>query len=253
MLGRLRRLVESAILETPIEPYARSTWRSIRRTPRYSPDIEKSHEYDFLTRCLYKKVLKPDSNCVDVGAHLGLLLRAMLKYAPAGRHWAIEPIPQCADFLKRTFPRATVVQTALSDAVGTATFQYFSDRPAYSGLRAQPHVGDAQIEEIPVTLDTLDRVVGDTPIDVVKIDVEGGEFHVLAGARELLERHRPLLVFEHGSGAIGPYGVTSADLYRLLSDFGYRISVLPEWFENKQALSLDAFTSTNEWMFVAHH
>jgi SAM-dependent MidA family methyltransferase len=39
------------------------------------------------------RVLKKDSNCIDIGANEGTILRDMLKFAPRGDHMAIEPIP----------------------------------------------------------------------------------------------------------------------------------------------------------------
>jgi hypothetical protein len=47
-----------------------------------------------------------------------------------------------------------------------------------------------------VEIVTLDEVLGEPRIDVIKIDVEGWELDVLRGATVTLERHRPLLYIE---------------------------------------------------------
>lgn len=49
--------------------------------------------YDFETFLILKRDLKENSNCIDVGAHKGYILQRIIKQAPGGVHFAIEPIP----------------------------------------------------------------------------------------------------------------------------------------------------------------
>ncbi|MER6533602.1 FkbM family methyltransferase [Streptomyces sp900105755] len=53
---------------------------------------------------------------------------------------------------------------------------------------------DAQHKRIQLL--TLDEVFADTPLNLVKIDVEGHEMSVLRGARQVPKRDRPTLVME---------------------------------------------------------
>ncbi|NHC07259.1 FkbM family methyltransferase [Azonexus fungiphilus] len=46
---------------------------------------------------------------------------------------------------------------------------------------------------IHVTCVALDQLVGNTPIDFIKLDIEGTEIPALLGASRILERHRPTL------------------------------------------------------------
>ena len=50
-----------------------------------------------------KKVIKPQSNCIDVGCHKGEMLELMFKYSPKGKHFAFEPIPYLFERLKVNF------------------------------------------------------------------------------------------------------------------------------------------------------
>ena len=43
-------------------------------------------------------------------------------------------------------------------------------------------------------------------IDFIKIDVEGAEFLVLSGAKNILLKSKPVVVFEYGLGASDFYG-----------------------------------------------
>jgi hypothetical protein len=74
-----------------------------------------------------------------------------------------------------------------------------------------------------VTLDALVQEQGLTRLDLIKMDVDGGELAALRGARATLERWRPALVLE-----LIPYGLTehggSLDaLLALLADARYRL------------------------------
>jgi transcriptional regulator of met regulon len=72
---------------------------------------------------------------------------------------------------------------------------------------------------------TLDRYAAQTsPPDVVKIDVEGGEFAVVRGMRETCTRHRPTIFCEMHP-ALLPAAVTPDDVYDLLEEYGYELSV----------------------------
>jgi len=208
-------------------------------------------------RRLLAFTLAADDNCIDVGAHRGSILAEMLRVAPAGRHLAFEPIPHLADLLRRDFPSVEVRQSALADHAGYSEFAHFrSHAEGWSGLRFRPlPTGEEpDVETIEVRLETLDEVVDPAyrPA-VIKIDVEGAELQVLRGARGTLARHRPVIIFEHGSGSAETYGTSPADVFALLGDAAdYRIFDLDgdgpytlEQFER-------AFRSAARVNFVAH-
>ena len=104
-------------------------------------------------------------------------------------------------------------------------FCHFTRLDGWSGLRRNPEVSDAQgaPEYIDVEVSTLDaELAGHTP-QVLKIDVEGAELGVLEGGRELLERARPAIVFEHVAEASAVYGYGSGELWEELTARRYRI------------------------------
>ena len=80
-------------------------------------------------------VLKPDSNCVDIGANEGDMLRQMTTIAPAGIHHAFEPIPTLAAKLKIEYPRVpcpTKWHSAITPAV--LNFRWRARHPRHSVL-----------------------------------------------------------------------------------------------------------------------
>jgi hypothetical protein len=60
-------------------------------------------DYELLV-ALLERELGEDSDCLDVGAHAGSVLRAILRVPPRGRHVAWEPLPGFAARLRAEFP-----------------------------------------------------------------------------------------------------------------------------------------------------
>jgi len=63
----------------------------------------KGAAYDRETFEVLKKCLTQDSNCIDIGAYRGDILRRMLKYAPLGEIYAIEPVQENYEFLRKKY------------------------------------------------------------------------------------------------------------------------------------------------------
>jgi len=166
--------------------------------------------------------LPPDANCIDIGAHRGAVLAEMVRAAPRGRHIAFEPLPHLCNILRTSFPTVEVHQAALSDHAGEADFAYVhGDAEGWSGLRFRPlPTGEEPaVEHITVQLEVLDKVLDpDYRPHVIKVDVEGAEQQVFEGALETLRRHRPIVVFEHGTGSAEAFGTLPGDIYRLLGE-----------------------------------
>lgn len=84
---------------------------------------------------------------------------------------------------------------AVCDAVGTAEFMHNHRLPLTSGGSLEaPSSTDYRVETVQtVTLDSEDLP---RPVAMIKVDAEGAEARVLAGAAQLIARDRPYLVLE---------------------------------------------------------
>ena len=222
-------------------------------------DLTKNLEYDRLTKKILKQVLKQNSNCVDVGCHKGEILDEIIALAPNGKHFAFEPLPHLYQTLKHKYSgKATIYPFALSNKSGSTTFNFVKNAPAYSGINKRKYdTATPDIEEITVELNTIDAVLLNQKIDLIKIDVEGGEFGVLKGAEVLLKRDLPVVIFESGMGASDFYGTQPKDLYHFLnSDIGLKISTLKGFINKDNALDSAAFehyfNTNKEYYFIAH-
>ena len=220
------------------------------------------HYYDEQTYNVMSRVLRPDSNCLDIGCHRGEILRDMLHFAPDGTHIGFEPIPSLYRELVASFdamPLVSFVHCALSEADGVTTFQHVRTNPGYSGMRRRQYDRDERVREIEVPMRMLDRVIpGDARVDFMKIDVEGAELQVLRGAVRTIARCRPTIVFEHGLGAADYYGTTPEMVFDLLVDeCGLRIFVMADWLQSAVEKPLDRsgfvdqFMSQRNYYFMA--
>lgn len=70
---------------------------------------------------------------------------------------------------------------------------------------------------------TLDSIVGDRQIDLIKIDTDGYEMQVIRGSKETIERCNPDLFLEFSPYHIRAYGKTEPrDILKDLFDIGYK-------------------------------
>jgi FkbM family methyltransferase len=178
-----------------VESQVRHVYQLLNRTARREAR-DNEHMRVLLAACL-----APDSNCIDIGAHSGGVLREIVRCAPRGRHIAYEPLPHLATELAREFPGVEVRAAALSDHDGEATFVHDRTEPMRSTLDPHAFTDHEHATTIDVRVERLDAVLpADYDPALIKIDVEGSEGKVLAGAIETLRRSRPIVVFEHGGG-----------------------------------------------------
>ncbi len=189
------------------------------------------NEFAFLDR-----VLKPGMGFVDVGANDGYYtLFAARRVGPGGRVAAVEPSSRERAHLERNLMRngignVEIVPAALGAAAGHADLRLAHG--AHTGHNtlgrfAHDDVVPARIER--VSLETLDALVARLSlarVDVVKIDVEGAEANVIAGARTVLTTMRPVLMMELNDSALQAQGSSECSLLATLrGELAYDILV----------------------------
>lgn len=240
------------LVHTPIERLAFGIQNTLMIPERVRhPELAAIHDEPRYIDTACRMLLRPDSNAVDIGAHLGAQLATFVSLARLGKHIAFEPVPFKARWLRRKFPKVEVRELALHETSGKRTFFVNVSRPGYSGLRPHQALRDV-VQEITVEQQRLDDVVGDrAEIDLIKIDVEGAELFALKGATRLLARCRPTLVFESTQSGLATWNLTPDNLYTFLRDLGYRV-YLPRTFVNGgNPLDQDEFAVSHQYPFRA--
>lgn len=206
----------------------------------------QNQRYDRQTRRVIKKVCRPDSNCLDVGCHKGEIMDLFLQFAPQGTHYGFEPIPRLYEDLVTKYEETKncrLFDIALSDKKGTSSFNYVVSNPSYSGLlkRSYDHRNE-QDTLITVRTERLDDLLPhDFPVNLIKIDVEGGEILVLRGAMETLARCKPVVIFEHGLGASELYGATPEQVFDLFEQCGMQVSLMRRFLNDQPPLTREEF------------
>jgi Methyltransferase FkbM domain len=113
----------------------------------------------------------------------------------------------------------------------------------------------ASLRPVDVPVSTLDTLLGDQHVDFIKIDVEGAEFDVLEGARDVVAGSRPVILFEFGLAGADYFGVDAAKMYALLQALGYEVYTVADHVEGREPLTLSAFTThfnlNSKYNFVA--
>lgn len=194
-----------------------------------------------------RKHLQPGDTAIDIGAHKGAYTWWMARAVGLhGRVLCFEPQPvlarrltalQCCALFRDTLRPVQVSPWAISNCQGQATMQV--DGPD-SSPNATLGKLDGRDEAWRYTVDTttLDAWLAEhpgPPLALIKIDVEGHEAAVFAGAEQTLHEHRPALLFEcerrhHPDATIAP-------VFEFLAEAGYQ-----GWFAfGRQWLPIDDF------------
>jgi FkbM family methyltransferase len=199
-------------------------------------------------------VVRDGDVVVDVGANLGIHAIALSRLTPNGQVHAVEAAERTVEFLRTNVEandarNVTVVHAAMSAEPGT--LRLYVNREYAAGSMVvehasplfQSHLAIAQSADGPqpadptrtpwgdvqeVTTMTLDQLTaGLERVDVVKIDTEGHDMQVLAGAGETLRRFRPAVAMEFSSFALTLHESTlPADALTTIRDAFDRVFVI---------------------------
>ncbi len=189
----------------------------------------------------------------DVGTNYGL--HSALFLSQGIRTVSFEPNPDCTAFFanvcERNGWRPDVQQLALGDRQGSVSL-CFPEREAWLGT-VVPSVkkgleGRADLKTIDVEMTTLDAFTERTHLrpDIIKIDTEGNEIHVLRGAMRTILKCRPTILFECFTGE------SRVALWDFFKESGYDIFALPvRSLNNMKALGCDGFKGNSASNFMA--
>jgi len=171
---------------------------------------------------------RPDPVIIDCGANIGMATLFFKRQHPASVIHAFEANPHAVALLRENVTRnrlsnVTLYAEALSDKDGALTFYISDDKGTLLGSTSATRGGHIPLQvparRLSTLLHTLDRV------DVVKMDVEGSEWAIVADLIDSGQFSKPLrylLEYHHQIGGEAP---RLSEFLRYFDSMGYRYTL----------------------------
>ncbi len=213
-------------------PVANGIMRVDLRDAVIGPTLYLDGEYEAELRRLFEAADLSGGVCVDVGANIGLHTISMSRLAgDRGKVYAFEPESRNFKILEHNLRRngirnVSAVQNAVGDREGSCRLavhpsNYGDHRIAASGPVPESNLSHWQ--DLPMT--TLDTALATVPagsVKLIKIDVQGFEFHVVRGMRQTLRRNPDaILILEVFPEGLTAAGSSAAELVSAVRDLGF--------------------------------
>lgn len=174
--------------------------------------------------------LKQGNTALDIGGNIGLQSIRMAQCVGDGGHvYAFEPL----NYLQQKFSKnvalnrlnnITLLPYALSDKEETLNYQVNENSWNQGTFSLNNREQGATAQQVTIKMaDNLPEVQNLPRLDLIKIDVEGYEYHVLLGLGNTLQKHRPRIIFEFDGNYWNKTGQQIANCYHYLTNLGYTL------------------------------
>lgn len=181
---------------------------------------------DYIWRFLDKNCISlKDKTVIDVGANNGqFTIEFACLVGDAGKVHAFEP--QRIVFQQlcgNVFLNGIDNVYAHNLAVGKESGEVFIETPDYYAIENM-NLGNVSVGEVGdkikcIALDDMDF----EDVALLKIDVQGFEPNVLAGAVKTIEKHRPFIICEVEHPLLEKFGSSDKALIKQMEDLGYEV------------------------------
>lgn len=164
-----------------------------------APTMLFAHTWEPAETAIFKRYIKEGMTVIDAGAYIGYfsILSSRL-VGNTGAVYSFEPSPDNAAVLRKNVElnsciNIRVIQQAVSNCIGQATFYPNPQNSSGSTMfNNYSTVRKAEDPKIVVPTTTLDKIVGDSKVDFVKMDIEGGETAALKGMQGIIKNNPEL-------------------------------------------------------------
>lgn len=170
---------------------------------------------------LYRRLIKPTSTILDIGANIGINALLMSHFAPQGKVFSFEPSDHIFALLERNIANNNVENVipqniGLSKYSGAGTLAVDPKNIGKSHLLEADSIRlEGSDQEVEVDLKRLDDWAIDqniSEVDLIKMDVEGFENEVLMGGQEFFSNIKDVLLivemsfYSHWDANVYAYG-----------------------------------------------
>lgn len=192
--------------------------------------------------------LDDESNFIDIGANVGVysLLASGIKKS---KTIAFEPIPQTFQYLTSNIQLNKLENLIKSYNIGLSDkkdeLHFTKDKDTIN------HVTTIKSKNtISVKVDTLDNILSNTNLlsTLIKLDVEGFEYHVLSGATNTLNNENIIALIVELNGSSNKYGLNDEMVDKQLINYGF------EKFDynpfNRELIELTQFHNESNTLYI---
>ncbi|HYA86565.1 MAG TPA: FkbM family methyltransferase [Nitrospirota bacterium] len=181
----------------------------------------------------FTHAIKQGDVCFDIGANVGYFTHLFASRTGAtGRVVAVEPVRknilliELASELNGSDSIIAVVNAAVSSKAGSISLDT-TDDSSYASVHVD-HVSETKTIRA-ITIDSLIFELNLVRIDILKMDIEGWEYHALEGMQQVLSdrsRRPRLMMIELYSDHLKRYGSSIQQICDYLASYGYQPFVL---------------------------
>lgn len=171
-------------------------------------------------------LIKPGDVIIDIGANYGFFTLSFAKrVGPNGKVYSFEPDPKNHKAFSININRNSFTNiTSVNKGLGSTNGQMILEVPVAwnrGGNRINPNPeGEHSVVDI-ITLNDYVSSVDIKRVDLIKIDVEGFEFQILKGARNVLDKFHPTLFIEIDDENLDDQGDSPVKILEFLMELGY--------------------------------
>lgn len=209
---------------------------------RYYPANYEPQTMQFL-----REACKPGNTVLDIGSHIGLFSVLMARFVGSnGRVYSFEPTPFTRKVLQETIHLngydsiVEVRPEAVSNMTGTTLFYESNTLVNNANSLKRKRIND---REIKVTTVTLDNFIESKKIavDCLKIDVEGAELDLLAGAEKTFKSYKPCVHLSLHPPMLPEGSKNLNEIWNILQDYqmsiySFQRKVEKDWFVRQDNL-----------------
>jgi FkbM family methyltransferase len=171
---------------------------------------------------LLSLLCESDSRVLDVGANIGMTALALSQICLRGQVVAIEPVPHTFHYLRRNVAQADsgnikIFNFALGSREGLALMQGHPSNLACSFIADNYTILASDHFSHKITVRRLDEAFCELSLDrldFMKVDVEGYELEVFAGAKKTLNTYKPIVFLEMNHWCLNIYRQISIPQFR---------------------------------------
>ena len=175
-----------------------------------------------------EKNLQPGNTFIDIGANIGLFsITASAIVGDNGKVLSFEPFATNYNaFLNNInlnkIKNITAIQKAVAEKEQELNLFYDSTESNLGMVSsyASSHTIQQQIKA--VSLDNFLPTININAIDIIKIDIEGGEYSALLGMKATIQHYKPKLIVEIDDAILKNTPYTAEDIYNYMATLNYK-------------------------------